>query len=89
MKKILKIEQHVNREYLKYVVRMRNTQFSVRATDNLNHTMFAQLVHALFKSIVGLHVILKQKCVLDNKWILNVIIMNKYQNRYYQYMIKY
>ena len=44
---ILKIEQHVNRKYMKYVVRMRNTQFYVRGTDNLNHTMFAWLVHAL------------------------------------------
>ena len=32
---ILKIEQHAKREYLKYVVRMRNTQFYVRATDNI------------------------------------------------------
>ena len=44
---ILKIEQHVKREYIKYVVHLRNTQLYVRPTDNLNHTMFARLVHAL------------------------------------------
>ena len=38
---ILKIEQYAKREYLKYVVRMRNTQFYVIETDTLNHTIFA------------------------------------------------